>query len=375
MKYVLVVLCSLLFVSSVGEAGVIELRERVTVTSGNVVRLGDVASIHDPEASRAVTLRELPLGPAPAAGRSWTVTYDDVRQKLQSRGENLAAIEFRGQRQVVVTAAVIKPEPAIKPAAVTITTEPPVRPQPKVNPEVQQRRAETLLVTVLQRSFKPAEAGIAVDFQCQLDPLEAARVAECRPSDVHFVAAALRGDMPTPMTAWWIDRATQERHEIPVTVTMTQRPQRLAVRHAVPKGFLLRPEDLMWVDAAKEDAGMTLLGDAIGKETTRNLRAGHLLSSTDVANVPLMRTNDIVTVIVRRPGISVRREFKALSSAAMNEAVSLVALNDPRLRIQATVTGYREATLSDVPVESGGNDGIRLEERPASPPSRGWSVR
>ncbi|HET6424231.1 MAG TPA: flagellar basal body P-ring formation chaperone FlgA [Planctomycetaceae bacterium] len=366
----------LLTLASLGEAGVIELRDRVTVTAGSVVLLGDIAEIVDHDQRRSEALRGLPLGPAPATGRSMSISYDDVRQKLQARGENLAAIEFRGQRQVIVTTAGLKAEPPVKPVSIAKpVVEAPTAVAPRTPPvtEADIRRAEALLVGVLQRSFKPTESGSTVDFGCKLDPNDVPRLLRCRAEQIHFVAAPLRSDSPTTLTAWWVDLASGERQEIAVSVSISPRPQRLAVRHAVPKGFVLRPEDLTWVDADKDDAGLTLLGDAIGKETARNLRAGHPLTANDVASVPLMRTNDIVSVIVRRPGISVRREFKALSSAAMNETVSLVALNDPRLRIQATVTGYREATLSDTPMEPA--PVVTRDERSAAQPAKTWSVR
>ncbi len=377
MKPSLFFLLALLLASTVVDAGVIELRDRVSVPAGSVVRLGDVAAIHHADDRQAASLRDLPLGPAPAAGRSLPLSYDEVRQKLQARGENLAAIEFRGQRQVMITAAatknivepvkadVMKPEPVFKPMRE-------VAPLPRVKSatDVEQRRAETLLVSVLERVFKPTETGTSVDFECELAPVDAARILPCRPEELHFSSAALRSDVATPLTVWWLDSKSDERMTAKVMVTIKPRPQRLAVRYATPKGFPLRPDDLMWVDADDNDDGLQHLGDAIGKETTHNLRAGQPLVPNDLARVPLMRTNDIVTVVVRRPGISVRREFKALSAGAMNDTVSLVALNDPRLRIQATVTGYREATLADLSPDATPASGLRVEEAESSAPPR-----
>ena len=377
MKPFLAFALTCLLASTVVDAGVIELRDRVSVPAGSVVRLGDVAAIHDGDDRRATSLRELPLGPAPAAGRTLPISYDEVRQKLQARGENLAAIEFRGQRQVVITAAATAPVMASKTA--DLATKPvdrnPPRPRVRAASDSEQRRAETLLVSVLERVFKPTETGISVDFECELAPVDAARIVNCRPEELHFVSAALRSDVATPLTVWWMDSRSVERQEAAVMVTIKPRSQRLAVRYATPKGFPVRPDDLMWVDADETTAGLQHLGDAVGKETTRSLRAGQALVPTDLASVPLMRTNDIVTVVVRRPGISVRREFKALSSGAMNDTVSLVALNDPRLRIQAVVTGYREATLGDTSSDSASASGVRVEEQAESPVPFRRSVR
>lgn len=370
-----------LSLSLTGAAAVIELRDKATVTAGSVIVLGDVADVQDADSRRSEQLRGLPLGPAPAAGRSLTVSYDDVRQKLQSRGENLVAVEFRGQRQVIVTSAAIKPEPSAKSVAVVspVLARGPAAPavSPRLVPPTaaDTERVTTLLETVLKRSFKPAETGVAVDFACQVSPVDVTRLQKCRVEDVHFVSSPLRSDEPSTLTAWWLDPVTSERQEAMVTVSLSQRVQRLALRHAVPKGCVLRPDDLQWIDAGKDDAGLRLLGEALGMETTRSLRAGHALTDGDVAKVPLMRTNDIVTVVVRRPGISVRREFKALTSAALNETVSLVALNDPRLRIQATVTGYREATLSDTVSDAAPIEPVRYEERAVPQAPKTWSVR
>lgn len=370
-----------LLAATVVDAGVIELRERVTVPPGSVMRLGDLAAIHETDERRATSLRDLPMGPAPAAGRTLPVSYDEIRQKLQARGENLTTIEFRGQRQVVVTAAATTPVVAAKTADVVpkpviekpFRTSPP--PRPKAVSESEQRRAEALLATVLERVFKPAEVGTNVDFECEIAPSDAERIVRCRPEELHFSSAALRSDAATPLTVWWVDARTEERQEAEVRVKIKPRPQRLAVRYTTPKGFPLRPDDLMWVDAVEDQVGLEHLGDVIGKETTRSLRAGQALAAGDVVDVPMMRANDIVTVIVRRPGISVRREFKALTPGAMNDTVSLVALNDSRLRVQAIVTGYREATMADSGPDANASSGVRVQESVETPAVPRRSVR
>jgi hypothetical protein len=82
--------------------------------------------------------------------------------------------------------------------------------------------------------------------------------------------------------------------------------------------------------------------------------------------VPLVRANDIVTVQVVRPGIVVRRMFKSSNAGALHDTVSLVAVDDPRLKVQAIVTGYHEATMLDPAAPP---------RTSATPPTTGGEVR
>lgn len=321
-------------------AAVIDVREQVAVAPGTLLTLGDVAVVTESDAARSAALRALPLGPAPAAGRTWRLTYEDLRQRLQARGENLAAIEFRGRQAVTVTSAETSARES-KPAAVVA---PPARVAPPPS-ESARRRANLLVASALERSFKAASSTSAVQFRCEVADADVASVLACRPDAIHFVPAAMIADQNNNLTAWWLTPAGQ-RVDVPVRATFSERRQVLSVKYSIPKGYTLQPEDLAWMPAEDDATGVARLADVVGKETTRTLRAGQVIAPPDVADVPLVRTNDIVTVVVRRPGIAVRRQCKALSSGSLDDTVTLVALDDSRLRLQAIVTGYHEATIS-----------------------------
>jgi len=161
---------------------------------------------------------------------------------------------------------------------------------------------------------------------------------------IHFEETQLAAGGPQPLTAWWTN-ADGDREQIALQAWVEAVPQTLGLKHAVPRGYVLQPADLQWVTAVEGASGLTVLAEIVGKETTRALRAGQPLQASDLAAVPLVRSGDIVTVLVRRPGMVVRRQFKATSNGALQETVTLSALDDPRIKVQAVVTGYHEATI------------------------------
>jgi flagella basal body P-ring formation protein FlgA len=350
--------------ADVARAAVIEIKDRAIVDPQSMIRLRDVARVSDVDLARRAQLEEITLAPPPAAGRSARMTYDDIRSRLLAHGVNLAELEFRGRSQVMVNASDIlststtatrAPEPPppppakppIKPVAFE-TAKPPPKPLPeaKVSPS-DERRAQEIMQTAFQREFRPADAVQSpLKFRCELLRDDVRRVLAAPADKIRFEQAQLISGGPQPLTAWWPSPdEPRERLTVQLQAWVDRVPLVLGVKHAIPKGYPLNPSDLAWMPAKDSQQGLTRLSEAVGKETTRPLRPGQLLEASDVASVPLVRPNDIVTVQVRRPGIVVRREFKAQSGGALQETVNLVALDDPRTRIQAVVTGYHEATI------------------------------
>lgn len=332
-------------------AAVVDVRERVTVAEGSLVRLKDVASISDAEPIKAAALGEITLAPAPAAGRSQRLGFEDLRQRLQVHGVNLAEIELRGQSNVTVTTASKPPPPPPRPVAVPLKREverpAPPQPAPRVptRQEVEQanKRIETALLRVFRLTDEPS-APLSVRCNCDLSDVPLILTAST--DQIRFAEPQLPVGAEQTVTAHW-KNAAGDLQTVIVPVSVEVLPRRLAVRRAVPGGVPLQPDDLEWVSARLTPDAVTQLAEVVGKEATRSLREGTLLDKSMLAPVQLIRSNDIVTVQVLRPGIAVRRMFKATSSGALHDTVSLVAVDDPRLKIQAVVTGYHEATMPD----------------------------
>lgn len=324
------------------DAAVIELRDQVQLSDAAVIRLGDVARVVEADPQRTAELSQITLAPAPAAGRQARLQHDDIRARLLATGVNLAGVEFRGRSFVLVSGATSgrATKVAVKPAAAAAATS------------VQTRRAEELLTAAFQRQFQPANAAVSgLRVRFELTPEQTGQILAAEAERIEFVDPVLRSGGPQALAV----RCPQTGGgdvSVSVTAWVTPAPRALGVRYALPKGHVLTADDLVWSAAADGEAGIQRLGDAIGKETTRPLKSGQLLSPGDLTLIPLVRANDNVTVVVRRPGLTVRRPFKALSTGGLNETVHLAALDDPRQRIQAVVTGYHEATLSGETTES-----------------------
>lgn len=345
-------------------AAVVEFKEHAIVDPSAVIRLRDVARVNDVDPAVRIHLEEITLAPPPAAGRTVRLNFDDIRSRLLAHGVNLAQLEFRGRSQVSVSASDIlrvaateskpadplPPSPAKPVPAMAPVSQKPAPLAEKMEPKVSvsdERRAQEILESVFQREFRPADPTQGpLKFRCELLRDDVRRVLATPADRIRFEQAQLVAGGPQPLTAWWMSsEEPRDRQTVRLQAWVERTPLVLGVKHAIPKGYALNPADLAWIPAQKDDAGLTKLADVVGKEATRPLRAGQPLSANDIASVPLVRSNDIVTVLVRRPGIVVRREFKAQSNGALQETVNLVAIDDPRTKIQAVVTGYHEATI------------------------------
>ncbi|HUQ71381.1 MAG TPA: flagellar basal body P-ring formation chaperone FlgA [Planctomycetaceae bacterium] len=330
-----------LFLPLTAAAAVIDVRDRVTVGDGALVRLKNVARITDSDPIKAAALGEITLSPAPAAGRSQRMRFEDLRDRLQAHGVNLAEIEFRGQ--TVTTVTTTSPVPN-RPTATPV----PRIETPKPATKLQQQQADQLVQKAVQRAFRlNATEALPLRVTCDCEPDDVPLILATAAERIRFAEPQIQVGAPQAVTAHWED-ASGTLQTVVVQVSVDLAPRRLAVRHAIPSGYPLQPDDLEWVTGDVELNAVTQLSDAVGKEATRTLRAGQVLEAEMLATVPLVRANDIVTMQVRRPGVTVRRMFKASSAGALNDTVTLVAVDDPRLRVQAVVTGFHEATMIDV---------------------------
>ncbi|OYW24492.1 MAG: flagella basal body P-ring formation protein FlgA [Planctomycetales bacterium 12-60-4] len=337
-------------VESTSDGAVIELRDQAAIGQKGMIELGDVAQIVDADAEFVERLKHLPLTPAPAAGRSVRLPFEEIRSRLQAHGVNLAEVEFRGQLSTEVRAEEARPVHVPDERALKTQTRASLvtRSRPRQIPpsQIEEDKAREILTDAFRRAFRtgPLEAQ-GWRIRCEAESQDVRRVKAMYSEEIHFREGRVSPGTSQKLTAWWED-AAGETVEITVGVMIERTPQVLSVKQNLPTGAILRPDDLAWINADEETAGVTRIADVIGKQAARNLRAGQPLKMTDVASVPLIRANDIVTVSVQRSGVTVRRTFKALSTGAMDETVNLSAIDDPRIRIQAVVTGYHEASLS-----------------------------
>ena len=119
----------------------------------------------------------------------------------------------------------------------------------------------------------------------------------------------------------------------------------LAARFALPRGHIIKADDLTMKPIDNENLPVIRFEEIIGTETTRAIGQNKSITKQDVKSVPLVRSNDIVTVTSRVGGISVRRQMKSRGNASRGETVTLISL-DGRQSLQATVTAFHEAEIA-----------------------------
>jgi flagella basal body P-ring formation protein FlgA len=322
-------------VSALGTVCAVEvvLQDEVLVT-GDTLRLSQLATIRDNDPEVVTHLGELLIAPAPKTARPVTITFDQIRDRLEVLGVNLATVEFSGTTKVVVR---VKGVAAAKAAVIQQVS---AKVAPADVEELKQKVIDAFL-----KGFRSNEASFE-RYEIEIDiPVSSERlVQESDPATWYFAEAALAIGVDQPLLMV-VDRRDGQPVKVPLKISIVEKVRVLALRHPVPKGYVLQATDVVWAPATQETEGIVQLADALGKETKKGLKAGTRLEAKDLASVPLIRPNDIVTAMVRSPGLLVKKQFKSAGSGAMGEVVTLVSLEDPRSKVQAQVTGYHEAEV------------------------------
>lgn len=84
----------------------------------------------------------------------------------------------------------------------------------------------------------------------------------------------------------------------------------------------------------------------MGLEATRAIRSDEAISRTNARKVPLVRSNEVITVYSRRPGITVKRFMKSRGTGAVGDSITAVSLDrGGRDKLLVRVTGVREAEI------------------------------
>jgi len=307
--------------------------------NGTVIRLKDIANVSDGNPDVRKRLENIVLGPAPPAGRTKRMDFSAIRSRLQAFGVDLSRIQFSGSKRVLITRA--KRRNKVQPTSFTASQRTPLVPQ------WQQQKAEQRLARAVQDHLQrvaPQLGEVAVTVQLAEKHTPSVLTAKQGTLSVQGLRQPL--ERPQQMSARFLDDTGQTR-EVRFTCRVERKPFVLAAKVTIRRGNMIQSSDLTWqqVDST-DDAGDAITDSelVVGREATRTIRQGAVLKSTDVRRVPLVRTNDIVTVYSRRPGITIKREMKARGTAALGEMVTLTALRG-RETVRGRVIGLHKAEV------------------------------
>lgn len=345
-------------------AAVIDLQATGQAKTG-IIHVYDVAKVDDVDLKTQRQLELVSLGPAPAEGKRVRLTQQMIRQRLLACGCNLSEIEFTGQSVVMV----VGPEEEVETKSTKQALESKLTPTPPVtiNPTLR-KRAEETVQRAFHRQYQSAASDVGpLKLTVEFADEDIPSLLDANPQMMEFVETGLHWGGPQKLTAHF-PLADGSTRVVSMQAWLNDVPQILTVKHTIPRGKVIEESDLTLIAAKNGEAGLDQPRHVVGQEATHDLRPGHPLQSRDVSSVPLIRTNDMVTVKVRSPGLTVSRLCRATSNGAAGEIVNLVSLENPSEKVQATVTGWHEA---EVVISSSGD--VRPEPQPA--PARSFSRR
>jgi len=333
----LVLLAGLVLNSNLWAGTQLVLRD-VKTAGGGLVRLGDVARIIDGDARQVERLERVVLAPAPAPGGELRIPVADIRARLQAQGFNLAQIEFTGKSVVHVGGRAIEQVSATKIANVPNTS--------KAHGEQQRKRVEAMMSDTLAQYFSrldPALQNVGFDFKLKDD--EIARLQQDARAGFQISGANSPWDAPQLLTIRWID-SQEQIQQLRLECQIVRQTWIVTARTQISRGHLVQAADVqLKPHRGNIPEGAALkLEDVVGRETKRAFRREEVLESNELRVVPLVRTNDIITVFSRQPGLSVRRQFRAKGEGAAGETITAVSL-DGKQQLLVRVTGLHEADV------------------------------
>jgi len=119
------------------------------------------------------------------------------------------------------------------------------------------------------------------------------------------------------------------------------------LKKSLQKGEVISEDDIHWM-TMREDRiqrnGVTDISSLIGKATKRRLSAEKLISANDVQDPILVEKGSIVTILLRKPGISLSAQGRAMEHGSDGETIRIVNTNTSRT-IEAKVVGSGTVTV------------------------------
>ncbi len=325
------------------------------VVTDDTVRLADVAEL-DGEAARLAGSWVVAI--APQVGGTRVVELDDVQRALANKDANLSQWVFRGSSRCTVSRPKSCISPASRPAAVEAGS------MEKLagggSGHIDAYSLEAALRGHLGRKLAEMNGVPVIKFS----PVVSKVLALTRPQYEFRITD--RSTQPLGMVS--LEVAIGEQGKPVQTLTMlvhvsVRKPVVVAAR-AINRSQRIEASDLTMAERLFdriEDVGLSDPAPLMGQQAKRPVNRGEQLSTKDVEPVPLVQRNDLVTVWVRRGGVSVKGAAKAIGTASYGQPVTLK--NDASNQtFTAIVTGPRTAEVS--------GDGLMVSEQTVKEQSR-----
>lgn len=317
------------------------------VVSGDDVTLADVAEI---SGESAELIAGWTLGAAPRVGQTGAIDLDAIQKMLARRGVNLSAWIFRGANRCVVQR--VAPQRRLA-EAVTVAADAapgmPVQHEPlravvTTRPAADARTLEGVIREHIARRVAHLNGTPVVRFSPALS-----RVLELsRPTyDFQITDRSDRVLGMVPFEVLIVENG-QPRQTVPVLAEVRLRKAVVTASRPINRGETVSESAVSVQDRLfehVEEIGLTEPAAVIGQRATKFVAQDGMFYPRDIEPVPLVMRNDLVTVTVRRGGLTIRSSAKAMNAASYGERV--VLRNEAsKETFTATVTGPKTAEVT-----------------------------
>lgn len=293
------------------------------------MRLADVADILNADPRQAETLGAMEICPAPAAGQQRYLAVRQIQDVLLVRGVNLAEHRFSGASQVAVSG--LGDAPAVS------------RVRPLASPDAARavKAVRDALVKYLQQNTRSHDTW---DLDFQLTEEQARAVLR---TPTQFTIRGGRSPLAGQQQFELLLSAAEGQVSTPLVVQISRPPVVAVALHSLNRGTVVRPEDVQLasaVSAGEQGEVFRSLDEVVGRETTRAISAGKPLDRESLREPVVVRRGDVVTVLIRSPGIRIRTLARAKEEGGLGDLIALEALED-RKSYFARITGAQEVEV------------------------------
>jgi flagellar basal body P-ring formation protein FlgA len=285
------------------------LRANVTVT-GDIVRIGDLVD-------NAGSFGTTPIYRAPDLGTTGTLPIAQVLAAL--RTHQVIGVDTRDLKEVTVTRAARAIE----------------------RQEIEQAVARTLE----RRNGLGEAANLTVNFDRDLGDvrLEATNSGNLQPVGLRYDPRNNRFDITFEITSETGAAPTRLRF----TGTAIETVEAAVLARGVERGEVLKHSDVLIERRPKAEVGndLALRDNAVGMQARRQLRAGQVLKTADLARPDLVTRDQSVTLIYQAAGLYLTIRGKALDGGTEGDVVSVMNLQSKRV-VSGVVTGRAQVSIT-----------------------------
>jgi len=349
------VLLILMGLPSAQEATVIEMKREAEV-GGNIIRLEDVARVHDARLQEREQLEAIYVTLAPAPGQVKTVALREVRRRLRAHGVNLARVILEG----------------------------PVTTRVRRGAQTTRRQAAppSALADLVTRFVAGKLGREAADVRVTFDAATAERLRRLAARDLRW--AVTEGLEPVRLGHNALGvvgyEGTQRRERLTVSAEVEAYCAVPVAARNIARRTRLAPADLQLerrLVGDPDSAGLTP-SDLVGRLAARAIAKGATIEPEMVVDIPLVRRGDVVTVIARAGHIEVKTVGVALEEGTARQTVKVRNVDTRKVfaaRVEAARTVVMEVSRSPHPQMPAMGAGGASEDAHSSVAQQGGEVQ